>query len=199
MFISKSFKELFFKCFLFESGCKGKDYFSNHQNFFEVFLKKVSSRKPEGSNPQLCLIISWLPRFSLESGCKSTALQHIHQTLPALFLQFFAITNLKRWFSKHAVEHKKKVNSLPGNASYLNIYTRARKHDTPIRKPIKISVRISLTSFYLITWRLQWSYHMKLPQRKENIELATVKLCFMHRKTMSYTEELNLSVFSCFQ
>ena len=31
---------------------------------------------------------------------------------------------------------------------------------------------------------------MKLPQRKENIELATTKLCFTHRKTMSYTEEL---------
>ena len=27
LFISKSFKELFFKHFLFESGCKGKAYF----------------------------------------------------------------------------------------------------------------------------------------------------------------------------
>ena len=41
MFISKSFKELFFNGFLFESGCKGKDYFWTTKTFSKFFFKKV--------------------------------------------------------------------------------------------------------------------------------------------------------------
>ena len=41
LFISKSFKELFFKHFLFESGCKGKAYFWTTKTFWSFFSKKV--------------------------------------------------------------------------------------------------------------------------------------------------------------
>ena len=40
LFISKSFKELFFKYFLFESGCKGKAYFWTTKTFWSFFSKK---------------------------------------------------------------------------------------------------------------------------------------------------------------
>jgi hypothetical protein len=40
--------------------------------------------------------ISTQPRFSLESGCKITALQHICQMFPPTFLYFFAKFLLSR-------------------------------------------------------------------------------------------------------
>ena len=39
LFISKSFKELFFKHFRFESGCKGKAYFWTTKTFWSFFSK----------------------------------------------------------------------------------------------------------------------------------------------------------------
>ena len=41
LFISKSFKELFFNGFLSESGRKGKAYFWTTKTFWSFFLKKV--------------------------------------------------------------------------------------------------------------------------------------------------------------
>ena len=42
MFISKSFKELFFNGFLLESGCKGRAFFNTHQTFTSFFLNFFS-------------------------------------------------------------------------------------------------------------------------------------------------------------
>ena len=65
-------------------------------------------------------------RFSLESGCKITALRHILQIIQTLFSYFFAIIYLSHWFSKDAVEQIFKASNPVNKASYLNTYTRAR-------------------------------------------------------------------------
>ena len=125
LFISKSFKELFFKYFRFGSGCKGKAYFWTTKTFWSFFWKKVFF-KPVRFKSSSLFSISWLPRFSLESGCKITALQHMLQTLPALFYHFFAIWSLSRWFSKYAVEQIFNADNPGSILPHLNIYTRAR-------------------------------------------------------------------------
>ena len=103
LFISKSFKELFFLAFFFESGCKGKAYFWTTKTFSKFFSKSFFW---SGSSYSSSLFsISTHLRFSLESGCKSTALQHILQTSTTLFSYFFAVVHLSHWFSKDAVEH----------------------------------------------------------------------------------------------
>ena len=104
LFISKSFKELFFKHFLFESGCKGKDYFWTTKTFSKFFFQKVFF-EAVGSNSLTLFSISTHLRFSLESGCKITALRHILQIFTTLFSYFFAFVYLSRWFSKDAVQH----------------------------------------------------------------------------------------------
>ena len=103
LFISKSFKELFFKHFLFESGCKGKAYFWTTKTFQKFFFKKVFFEAVRFKTSSLFSISTHL-RFSLESGCKITALRHILQTSATLFSYFFAIIYLSHWFSKDAVE-----------------------------------------------------------------------------------------------
>ena len=93
----------------------------NYQNFFEVFFKKFFL-KVAGSKPYLCFSISTHLRFSLESGCKSTALQHILQISTTLFSCFFAYFLLSHWFSKDAVEHKKRAIIHIDNGSTLILY-----------------------------------------------------------------------------
>ena len=92
---------------------------------FEVFFEKVSFEVVRFKTPSLFSISTHL-RFSLESGCKITALQHILQIFTTLFYHFFHIKGLSRWFSKYAVEQIFWYHSRHGKAFHLNIYTRAR-------------------------------------------------------------------------
>ena len=97
----------------------------NYQNFLKFFSKKFFFEVEVRFSVPLFSISTHL-RFSLESGCKITALRHILQTFTTLFLYFFAVFPLSHWFSKYAVEQIFKT-SIPANkASYLNIYMRAR-------------------------------------------------------------------------
>ena len=70
------------------------------------FFRKKFFRLSVRSKPSLCSVFQLYRRFSLESGCKITALQHIYQILQPLFYKLFASFTLSRWFSKHAEEHK---------------------------------------------------------------------------------------------
>ena len=89
----------------------------NYQNFFEVFFeKKFFSIVGQFKTFSLFSISTHL-RFSLESGCKITALKHICQILPALFYKLFASFTLSRWFSKHVEEHKNR-RLLRGRRNY---------------------------------------------------------------------------------
>ena len=92
---------------------------------FRSFFSKSFFLKVAGSKPYLCFSISTHLRFSLESGCKSTALQHILQISTTLFSCFFAYFLLSHWFSKDAVEHILNTLASTNGISYLNIYTRA--------------------------------------------------------------------------
>ena len=98
----------------------------NYQNFFVVFFKKKFIFEAVRFKPSSFFSISTHLRFSLESGCKITALRHILQTSTTLFSYFFAVSQLSHWFSKDAVEQIFKASIPVNKASYLNIYTRAR-------------------------------------------------------------------------
>ena len=97
----------------------------NYQNFLKFFSKKVFFEAVRFKTSSFFSISTHL-RFSLESGCKITALRHILQTSATLFSYFFANFLLSRWFSKDAVEHNFKASDPIDKASYLNIYTSAR-------------------------------------------------------------------------
>ena len=106
MFISKSFKELFsLTAFFRKADAKVRLIFEPPKLFWSFFRKKFF-RLLVRSKPSLCSVFQLYRRFSLESGCKITALQHIYQILPALFYKLFASFSLSRWFSKHAEEPK---------------------------------------------------------------------------------------------
>ena len=116
MFISKSFKELFsLTAFFRKADAKVRRIFELPKLFWSFFEKKFFSKRSPYS---LTLFsISTHLRFSLESGCKITALKHICQILPALFYKLFASFPLSRWFSKHAEEHKNR-RLLKGRRNY---------------------------------------------------------------------------------
>ena len=84
---------------------------------FWSFFEKKFFRVSVSSKPSLCSVFQLYQRFSLESGCKITALQHIFQILFALFYKLFASFPLSRWFSKHAEEHKNR-RLLRGRRNY---------------------------------------------------------------------------------
>ena len=127
LFISKSFKELFFKYFHFESGCKGKAYFWTTKTFWSFFSKKKVFFEVVGSKSSTLFSISTHLRFSLESGYKITALRHILQTSATLFSYFFAFLLLSHWYSKDAVEQIFKTFGL-GRCSVLPYYLYARTY-----------------------------------------------------------------------
>ena len=107
MFISKSFKELFsLTTFFRKADAKVRLIFELPKLFWSFFEKKSFFRLSVGSKPSLCSAFQLYQRFSLESGCKITALQHICQILQPLFYKLFASFPLSRWFSKHTEEHK---------------------------------------------------------------------------------------------
>ena len=103
MFISKSFKELFsLTAFVRKADAKVRLIFELPKLFRSFFEKSFKWKL----KPHLRFSISTHRRFSLESGCKITALQHIYQILFALFSSKNGTFPLSRWFSKHAEEHK---------------------------------------------------------------------------------------------
>ena len=107
MFISKSFKELFSLTTFFRiADAKVRLIFELPKLFWSFFRKKVFKWKLKS---HLRFSISTHRRFSLESGCKITALKHICQILFTLFYKLFMTFQLSRWFSKHAEEHKFQV------------------------------------------------------------------------------------------
>ena len=106
MFISKSFKELFSSTAFFRKADAKVRLIFELPKLFRSFFEKSFFRLSVSSKPSLCSVFQLYQRFSLESGCKITALQHICQILPALFYKLFASFPLSRWFSKHAEEHK---------------------------------------------------------------------------------------------
>ena len=95
---------------------------------FRSFFSKKFFFEAVGSKSSTLFSISTHLRFSLESGCKITALRHILQIIQTLFSYFFAIIYLSHWFSKDAVEQIFKASNPVNKASYLNTYTRARKY-----------------------------------------------------------------------
>ena len=106
MFISKSFKELFtLTTFIRKADAKVRLIFELPKLFWS-FFEKSFFRLSVRSKPSLCSVFQLYQRFSLESGCKITALQHINQILFALFYKLFMTFQLSRWFSKHAEEHE---------------------------------------------------------------------------------------------
>jgi hypothetical protein len=83
-----------------ESGCKDKTFYFKPPNVFGSFFKKF--RAISMSLQDSCLasltspyaihlnsLIMFAVPFSLECGCKSSALQHTLQTFCKLFLQGF--------------------------------------------------------------------------------------------------------------
>ena len=104
LFISKSFKELFFMAFFSKADAKVRTIFELPK-LFRSFFSKSFFWKWQVQIPVPLFSISTHLRFSLESGCKSTALRHILQTSTTLFSYFFAVVHLSHWFSKDAVQH----------------------------------------------------------------------------------------------
>ena len=90
---------------------------------FRSFFSKSFFWSGKFKTPSLFSISTRL-RFSLESGCKITALQHILQTYGTLFCKLFASFHLTHWFPKDAVEHVLKT-TIQANKSYtLLLYIR---------------------------------------------------------------------------
>ena len=106
MFISKSFKELFSLTAFFRKADAKVRLIFELPKLFRSFFEKSFFRLSVRSKPSLCSVFQLYQRFSLESGCKITALKHICQILQPLFLILFVTFQLSRWFSKHAEEHK---------------------------------------------------------------------------------------------
>ena len=104
LFISKSFKELFFMAFFSKADAKVRTIFELPK-LFRSFFSKSFFLKVAGSNSLTLFSISTHLRFSLESGCKSTALQHMLQISTTLFCRYFAFVYLSHWFSKDVVQH----------------------------------------------------------------------------------------------
>ena len=126
LFISKSFKELFFMAFFSKADAKVRLIFELPKLFLKFFQKKFFL-KAAGSNPLTLFSISTHLRFSLESGCKSTALRHILQIIQTLFSYFFAVESLSHWFSKDAVQQIFRAFGL-GQWSVLPYYLYARTY-----------------------------------------------------------------------
>ena len=127
LFISKSFQRTLLYGFLCESGCKGKDFFLTTKTFSKFFFKKFFFESVRFKSSSLFSISTHL-RFSLESGCTITALQHILQTNTRLFYHIPAKFSLNGWLSKHAVEHLFQATAREPKPFYLK-FIRARMND----------------------------------------------------------------------
>ena len=89
---------------------------------FRSFFSKSFFWKWQVQIPVPLFSISTHLRFSLESGCKSTALQHMLQISTTFFSYFFAYFLLSHWFSKDVVEHAKRAIIHIDNGYTLILY-----------------------------------------------------------------------------
>ena len=96
LLISKSFKELFFMAFFWKADAKVRLIFELPKLFRRNFQKSFFEVEAHVSVPLFS--ISTHLRFSLESGCKITALQHICQMFASTFFKLSANFLLSRWF-----------------------------------------------------------------------------------------------------
>ena len=96
LLISKSFKELFFTAFFRKADAKVRLIFEPPK-LFEVFFENLFFKAEVHLSVPLFSISTHL-RFSLESGCKITALQHIRQIFATTFFKLSANFLLTRWF-----------------------------------------------------------------------------------------------------
>ena len=88
LFISKSFKELFFKHFRFEIGCKGKAYFWTTKTFWSFFSKKVFFWSGKVQNlifVQYFNSSAFLSRKRVQNYCFTTYPPNIHNSFFVLF------------------------------------------------------------------------------------------------------------------
>jgi len=96
--LCKSLKELFCRFRFANVDAKINVFLLNFQIISELFSRKI------------CFIISVSP-FSLECGCKSSAIKHNLQTFPVLFFKFFSRGGsrtliIRRYpFSAHVAHH----------------------------------------------------------------------------------------------
>ena len=97
---------------------------------FRSFFQKVFF-EAVGSNSLTLFSISTHLRFSLESGCKITALRHILQTSATLFSYFFAFIRLSHWLSKNSTERIFKSLAL-ARQSALPYYLYARTYNVSL-------------------------------------------------------------------
>ncbi|MBR4043429.1 MAG: hypothetical protein IKJ10_02125, partial [Bacteroidaceae bacterium] len=77
--------------FFWKADAKVRTIFEPPKLFRRNFQKKFFSGD---SRPSTLFSISTHLRFSLESGCKITALQHILQTFETLFCKLFASVHI---------------------------------------------------------------------------------------------------------
>ena len=106
LFISKSFKEHFFKHFRFESGCKGKAYFWTTKTFWSFFWKSFFStgRFKTLSSVQYFMITAFLSRLRVQNYCFITYLPNN----PATFLIIFRKVFSNSLIHMYVIEHKKR-------------------------------------------------------------------------------------------
>ena len=123
LFISKSFKELFFKCFLFESGCKGKAYFWTTKTFWSFFSKKFfwSGRIKILNFVQYFNSSAFLSRNRVQNYCFTTYPPNILNT----FLQIFCSCSRKPLILKRCRRAQKRSNYPDRQLLHLN-FIRAR-------------------------------------------------------------------------
>ena len=125
LFISKSFKELFFKHFHFESGCKGKAYFWTTKTFRSFFFQKSFFWSGKVQNlifVQYFNSSAFLPRKRVQKYCFTTYTPNHPDTFFILFCNYLP----KSLILKRCRRADFKVFVLAQRVPYLNIYTRAR-------------------------------------------------------------------------
>ena len=93
---------------------------------FEVFFENLFFKAEVLVSVPLFSISTHL-RFSLESGCKITALQHIRQIFMPTFFIFYATFTLTRWFVD-VFYGRFFITSLKGGFWYTLILLHARMH-----------------------------------------------------------------------
>ena len=109
-----------------EKRCKGKHFFSFHQNFFQVFFRGGFSGRSDRGTKDTTRSGGKMPAFhrseafAPESGCKSTHFIRFRNTLHTLFFIFF-------WYSW-------KICCKTGfyNGNFLEGKPRRRKNSTSI-------------------------------------------------------------------
>ena len=151
LFISKSFKELFFVAFFAKADAKVRRIFELPKLFEEIFQKKVFwwSAVQNLISVQHFNSSAFLSRKRMQNYCFTTYLPNTSSTFFSNFCNFFA----KSLIFKYAVEHKK-VHSMKtsGKLHLIIIY---------IKRSTKYTKSSSGTSNSLKSKKIRWSSLMK--------------------------------------